>query len=88
MWMFRVDQQTGLLELTSKNIAQRPNDGPRHTWPHPNGKLLYSLQEHSSVSGTRGVFLTSQYVDILEVSSDDTLIWVEGVNILPEGGKM
>lgn len=73
--MYHVDKETGLLKEASKNIAKRGHDGPRHAWPHPNGKIVYSLQEHSS------------YVDVLELSEDgQRLEWLEGVDILPEGG--
>lgn len=73
--MYHVDKETGLLKEASKNIAKRGHDGPRHAWPHPNGKIVYSLQEHSS------------YVDVLELSDDgQRLEWLEGVDILPEGG--
>lgn len=48
--MYHVDKATGRLTEASKNIAKRGHDGPRHAWPHPNGKIVYSLQEHSSVS--------------------------------------
>lgn len=75
VWMYHVDKETGLLKEASKNIAKRGHDGPRHAWPHPNGKIVYSLQEHSS------------YVDVLELSEDgQRLEWLEGGNILPEGG--
>lgn len=47
----------GSLTLTDKNIAPRLNDGPRHVTPHPAGKLVYSLQEHTSM------------VDVFEVRS-------------------
>lgn len=86
--MYHVDQQTGLLEFISKNIAKRSHDGPRHTWPHPNGRFVYSLQEHSSVSNDiHGVVLTSQYIDVLQLSANgNALEWIEGVSILPDGG--
>lgn len=72
VWMYHVDQATGHLKEASKNIAKRGHDGPRHAWPHPNGRIVYSLQEHSS------------YVDVLRLSDDDqSLEWVEGGNILP-----
>lgn len=75
VWMYHVDKDTGYLKEASKNIAKRGHDGPRHAWPHPNGKIVYSLQEHSS------------YVDVLELSEDgQRLEWLEGVDILPEGG--
>lgn len=74
VWMYHVDPATGKLKEASKNIAKRGHDGPRHAWPHPNGRIVYSLQEHSS------------YVDVLRLSDDDQeLEWVEAGNILPEG---
>lgn len=50
VWLYNVHPETGLLSLASQNRARREHDGPRHTWPHPNGQVVYSLQEHSSVS--------------------------------------
>jgi len=56
-----------------KHIAPRHNDGPRHTTPHPNGKVLYSLQEHSSM------------VDAFHVGDDGvTLQHCSGVKIIPQ----
>lgn len=72
VWMFYVDQQTGLLEVASKNIAHRAHDGPRHVWPHPNGRIVYSLQEHSS------------FIDVLALNGSK-LEWLESASILPEG---
>lgn len=60
------------LKLGSKHISPRAHDGPRHTWPHPNGKILYSLQEHSSM------------VDLFSIASDGvTLVHLTGVRIIP-----
>jgi carboxy-cis,cis-muconate cyclase len=60
------------LTLGSKHISPRPNDGPRHTWPHPSGKILYSLQEHTSM------------VDLFAVADDGvTLTHTHGVRIIP-----
>ena len=60
------------LQLGSKHISPRSHDGPRHTWPHPNGKILYSLQEHSSM------------VDLFTIASDGvTLKHMAGVKIIP-----
>jgi carboxy-cis,cis-muconate cyclase len=74
IWMYHVDPCTGYLALASKNVATRPDDGPRHAWPHPGGKLVYSLQEHTS------------YVDVFQLSADDQrLEFVEGAAILPAG---
>jgi carboxy-cis,cis-muconate cyclase len=49
VWLYHVDPSTGYLTESSKNAARRQPDGPRHAWPHPNGRIVYSLQEHSSV---------------------------------------
>lgn len=74
IWMYHIDKAIGLLTEASKNVATRPNDGPRHTWPHPNGKIVYSLQEHSS------------YVDAFRLTNDgNALEFIEGANILPDG---
>lgn len=60
------------LTLGSKHISPRPNDGPRHTWPHPSGRILYSLQEHTSM------------VDLFAVAADGvTLTHKHGVRIIP-----
>lgn len=60
------------LTLGSKHISPRANDGPRHTWPHPSGRILYSLQEHTSM------------VDLFAVAADGvTLTHKNGVRIVP-----
>lgn len=60
------------LTLGAKHISPRPNDGPRHTWPHPSGRILYSLQEHTSM------------VDLFAVAADGvTLTHQHGVRIIP-----
>ncbi|BGP15256.1 hypothetical protein JCM10213_001611 [Rhodosporidiobolus nylandii] len=72
VFVFRV-LPSGALELTDKNIAPRPTDGPRHVTPHPNGRYAYSLQEHSSM------------VDCFEVDqAEGKLSWKGGVKIIPE----
>ncbi|KAK5135494.1 hypothetical protein LTR08_005129 [Meristemomyces frigidus] len=69
----RESEQRPHLKLASKHISPRSHDGPRHTWPHPNGKILYSLQEHSSV------------VDLFSIASDGvSLQHVAGVKIIPD----
>ncbi|KAK6400699.1 hypothetical protein LTR95_019277, partial [Oleoguttula sp. CCFEE 5521] len=61
------------LTLGSKHISPRHNDGPRHTTPHPNGMILYSLQEHSSM------------VDLFAVADDGVALkHLSGVKIIPE----
>ncbi|BEJ15827.1 hypothetical protein CspHIS471_0504320 [Cutaneotrichosporon sp. HIS471] len=72
VWMYHVDRETGLLTEASKNIATRPHDGPRHAWPHPNGRIVYSLQEHSS------------YVDAFRLTDDSKLEFIEGGCIIPD----
>lgn len=60
------------LELKGKHAAPRSTDGPRHTTPHPNNRILYSLQEHSSM------------VDAFLVTQDGTsLKHLHGVKIIP-----
>ena len=66
--------EDGSLTQTEKNIAPRSNDGPRHVTPHPNGRFVYSLQEHSSM------------VDVFEVDREEgKLKWIQGVKIIPQG---
>lgn len=63
--------------LAEKKISPRKHDGPRHVWPHPNGKYVYCLQEHSSV------------VDVFEVAKSHDgsvrLVHRQGVRIIPQG---
>ncbi|BGP07127.1 hypothetical protein JCM10049v2_002957 [Rhodotorula toruloides] len=73
VFVFRVSQKDGTLVLTDKNIAPRPTDGPRHVTPHPNGRYVYSLQEHTSM------------VDVFEVDAEaGKLSHVNGVKIIPK----
>lgn len=65
-----------LLTLGSKHISVRGHDGPRHAWPHPNGTVLYVVQEHSSM------------VDAFAVARDGvTLTHLHGYTIIPEAKK-
>lgn len=65
------------LVLAEKKISPRRTDGPRHVWPHPNGRYVYCLQEHTSM------------VDVFEVikSCDGRvrLVHVQGIRIIPQG---
>jgi len=79
IWTYTVSPTDGSLTLGEKHISPRPNDGPRHVWPHPSGRFVYCLQEHTSM------------VDVF--STDETgayLQFVQGVRIIPpeehEGG--
>jgi carboxy-cis,cis-muconate cyclase len=71
VWSYNVSSTQGTLENRQKWIASRKNDGPRHTWPHPNGKILYSVQEHSC------------YVDTLSISDATNLNLISGARIVP-----
>lgn len=77
IWTYSINQTQDVgsgphLKLGTKHISPRSNDGPRHTWPHPSGKILYSLQEHSSM------------VDVFSVAADGvTLTHKQGVKIIP-----
>lgn len=81
IWTYKVimHEERGIdeappLEFGTKCIAPRSHDGPRHTWPHPNGRILYSLQEHSSM------------VDVFSVAEDGvTLEHLQGCSVLPAG---
>lgn len=69
-------QHQRLLTLGTKHIAPRGHDGPRHAWPHPSGRVLYVVQEHSSM------------VDAFSVAKDGvTLAHLEGYPILPKDKK-
>jgi len=62
-----------VLEEMQQYISPRPTDGPRHTFPHPNGKVLYSVQEHSSM------------VDAFSLAVNGTIEHhLSGVKIIPE----
>lgn len=77
IWTYRVTHaKRGIkdppLKLGTKHISPRPHDGPRHTWPHPSAKVLYSLQEHSAM------------VDVFTVAENGvTLHHDQGVRIIP-----
>lgn len=68
------DSSHGPLRPGTKHIATRAHDGPRHCWPHPGGRVVYCLQEHSSM------------VDAFAVAEDGvTLRFLSGETILPAG---
>ncbi|KAJ0108600.1 muconate cycloisomerase 1 [Diaporthe amygdali] len=80
IWTYSVDESAAEgrppLALGSKHISPRTNDGPRHTWPHPSGRVLYCVQEHSSM------------VDAFRVADDGvSLEHMHGFAILPEGKR-
>ncbi len=80
IWTYKINPDPNAKEhmtLAEKKISPRKHDGPRHVWPHPGGKYVYSLQEHSSV------------VDVFEVVKNCdggvNLVHVQGVKIIPQG---
>lgn len=71
IWTYAVADD-GSLTLGEKHISPREDDGPRHVWPHPSGKYVYCLQEHTSM------------VDVFETSQGGTILkHVQGVKIIP-----
>lgn len=77
-WSFAIDKtKPRVLHDRRKHSAPRDDDGPRHTWPHPNGQLLYVVQEHSSM------------IDVFQIRTDEHgavegLDHIQGASILPE----
>jgi len=70
-----IEQEDDLqvLKEIQQYISPRPTDGPRHAFPHPNGKVLYAVQEHSSM------------VDAFSLAEDGTIqTHLSGVKIIPE----
>ncbi|RMZ85111.1 hypothetical protein DV738_g120, partial [Chaetothyriales sp. CBS 135597] len=76
IWTYTIDSKhDGKVVLAEKLISPRPNDGPRHVWPHPAGKVVYVLQEHSS-HGVR----------IIPDALNETAFWADEVrNSLSNG---
>ena len=75
IWTYSVaaESEVSPLSLGSKHISLRTNGGPRHTTPHPNGRVLYSLQEHSCM------------IDQFAIAEDGvSLTHVKGVRIIPD----
>jgi carboxy-cis,cis-muconate cyclase len=79
--------EDGTLELTDKSIATRSNDAPRHVTPHPNGKYIYSLEEHSSMVDIFSVrsphVLSPLLISRLSQITEGKLTHVSGVKIIP-----
>ena len=84
VWSFGVDNRvrdpgaaTPHLTGQRKNVATRPTDGPRHATVHPSNRIVYSLQEHTSM------------VDAFSVGQDNAtaLNFAHGASILPPGKK-
>jgi carboxy-cis,cis-muconate cyclase len=85
IWTYAVNSN-GSLTFGEKHISPRDDGGPRHTFPHPSGNYLYSLEEHSSMvdvySVTNGVFLTHlQSVKIIPTEEDASKYWADEVRL-------
>lgn len=78
IWAYTLDEEAAAskepLTLRTKHISPRAHDGPRHCWPHPNGRVLYCVQEHSGM------------VDAFSVGEDGVnLAHLHGHTLLPAG---
>ncbi|KAL2428764.1 Muconate cycloisomerase 1 [Exophiala dermatitidis] len=94
IWTYSVSPVDGSLTLGEKHISPRPNDGPRHVWPHPTGDHVYCVQEHTSIvdvfsttgkansnsDNDDGVHLTHrQAVRIIPPEEDEHDFWADEV---------
>lgn len=85
IWAYTLDEEAAAaaaastgngepLTLRTKHVSPRAHDGPRHCWPHPNGRVLYCVQEHSGM------------VDAFSVGEDGvSLAHLHGHTLLPKG---
>jgi len=48
IYMYALERDTGFLVVLSQNESPREGDGPRHVVVSPDGKLLYSIAEHTN----------------------------------------
>jgi len=72
--MYSVDRTTGHLTLLSENKSPREHDGPRHLVVSPDGKILYSVTEHTS------------FIDVYKITSA-ALTYQQSLSILPSGSN-
>lgn len=76
IWTYTLDEanEREPLTLRTKHVSPRAHDGPRHCWPHPGGRVLYCVQEHSGM------------VDAFLVGEDGvSLAHLHGHTLLPKG---
>jgi carboxy-cis,cis-muconate cyclase len=91
VWVYTIDSTNGLLKLSQKCGTPRSNDGPRHVWPHPNGKVVYVLQEHSCIVDVFEVLRNSSPIHVeanektVAHEKEVELIWKQNVRIIPAG---
>lgn len=89
IWVYSVCSKDGTLTLSQKSLCTRPNDGPRHVWPHPNGEVVYVLEEHSCFVDVYRVHrpAKSQPIcatqDVGSQTMEVQLVWIQGVRIVP-----
>lgn len=78
IWAYALDEANDRepLALRTKHVSPRTHDGPRHCWPHPAGRVLYCVQEHSGM------------VDAFAVGADGvSLTHLHGHTLLPADKK-
>ena len=104
IWVYSVSQssdsstttRTPHLTLSGKKISPRSHDGPRHVHPHPNGRVVYCLQEHSSVVDVFEVVKSTTSTGKSHSNSNNRhnngeedskvqLLHRQGVRIIPQG---
>jgi 6-phosphogluconolactonase len=54
IWIFHVDLQTAELKQAGMPWQAKPGSGPRHTHFHPNGRIVYSINEMTSTVDVLG----------------------------------
>jgi carboxy-cis,cis-muconate cyclase len=64
-----------------RHAAPRAHDGPRHVWPHPGGRYVYCVQEHSSMVDVFEVVVPAG--GGVEPGAAPELVHVQGVKIIP-----
>ena len=85
IWTYSINSD-GTLTLGEKHLSPRYDGGPRHTFPHPSGNYLYSIEEHSSVvdvySVTDGIYLTHlQGIKMIPNEEDPSIYWADEVRL-------
>ncbi|KAK3058617.1 hypothetical protein LTR09_000182 [Extremus antarcticus] len=93
IWTYSVKKTRDMAEapLTKQKRvgSTRDGDGPRHVWPHPGGKVVYCLQEHTSMvdvfalaEGEEGAGLEfKQGVKIIPQEEDVKKYWADEVRV-------
>ncbi|KAK7888577.1 hypothetical protein LTR67_008923 [Exophiala xenobiotica] len=86
IWTFAISPNDGgKATLSEKHISPRPNDGPRHVWPHPSGGYVYCLQEHTSMVDVFATTTTTTSGANSGVNPNPNLRHEQGVRIIPPG---